>query len=112
MSLLNLLFGSRIKNNKGILLLPEEFKANIKNRKVQLVDVRTLREYDTGHIKGAINIDFYSRKFNIEFNKLKKNRPVYLYCRTGIRSRKAANKMATMDFLEIYDLQGGYINWK
>lgn len=110
MSLLSLIFGKR--DNKGILLLPHEFKAKITNKKVQLVDVRTENEFNSGHIKGATNIDFYSMRFYMELNKLKKKKPVYLYCRTGIRSRKAANKMAAINFLEIYDLKGGFINWK
>jgi len=110
MSFLSLLFGNR--NNKGILLLPHEFKTKVINKKVQLIDVRTANEFKMGHIKGATNIDFYSTRFYMELNKLKKNKPVYLYCRTGIRSRKAANKMARMDFLEIYDLKGGYVNWE
>jgi len=109
MSLLSLLFGSRI--NKGILLTPEEFNTKIQNKKVQLVDVRTLREFNDGHIIKAKNIDFYSRNFMAEINKLKKTQPVYLYCRTGARSRHAANKMGKMDFIEVYDLQGGISNW-
>lgn len=110
MSLLSLLFESR--NNKGILLTPEEFKVKILKKKVQLVDVRTAREFNEGHIKKAKNIDFYSREFISEINKLKKNQPVYLYCRSGARSRHAANKMDKMDFVEVYDLKGGYVNWK
>jgi len=109
MSLLSLLFGS--KTNKGILLTPEEFNAKTQNKEVQLVDIRTLREFNDGHIIKAKNIDFYSRNFIAEINKLKKTQPVYLYCKTGARSRHAANKISKMDFTEVYDLQGGISNW-
>ena len=109
MSLLSLLFGSR--TNKGILLTPEEFNTKIKNKKIQLIDVRTAREFYDGHIIKAKNIDFYSRDFVTKISKLKKNQPIYLYCRTGARSRHAANKMGKMDFVEVYDLQGGISNW-
>lgn len=112
MSLLSILFGSSPANENTVLLSPEEFKEHISKKKVQLVDVRTPREYKASHIKGAKNIDFYSGNFASEFNKLNKNKPLYIYCRTGSRSRHASNKLADMGFTEIYDLQGGIVRWK
>lgn len=112
MSLLSILFGSNPANENTVLLSPEEFKEHISKKKVQLVDVRTPREYKASHIKGAKNIDFYSGNFASEFNKLNKNKPLYIYCRTGSRSRHASNKLADMGFTEIYDLQGGIVRWK
>lgn len=113
MSLLSMLFGrGGYPDNDHIhLLSPDEFKSQINDKKVQLVDVRTAREYGSGHIQGAKNIDFYSGKFAAEFNKLKKDKPVYVYCRTGARSRHAANKLADLGFKEIYDLKGGIVRW-
>jgi rhodanese-related sulfurtransferase len=46
------------------------------------------------------------------FKKLNPSKPVYLYCRSGNRSGKAANLLAKMGFTEIYDLKGGYMSWK
>lgn len=112
MSLLSLLFGSNPGNENTVLLSPEHFKEHISNKKVQLVDVRTPREFRASHIKGAKNIDFYSGGFASEFSKLNKNKPLYIYCRTGSRSRHASNKLAEMGFTEIYDLQGGIVRWK
>ena len=112
MSLLSILFGSNPANENTVLLSPEEFKEHISKKKVQLVDVRTPREYKASHIKGAKNIDFYSGNFASEFNKLNKNKPLYIYCRTGSRSRHASNKLADIGFTEIYDLQGGIVRWK
>ncbi|NNK72081.1 MAG: rhodanese-like domain-containing protein, partial [Flavobacteriaceae bacterium] len=37
---------------------------------------------------------------------------IYLYCRSGVRSRRAARKLAKMNFDEIYDLKGGILGWK
>ena len=107
-----MLFGGKYPDNECIeLLSSEEFKSKILNKKVQLIDVRTSREYNAGHIKGAKNIDFYSGKFKTEFNKLNKDKPLYIYCRTGSRSRHAANKLVEMGFNEIYDLKGGIVRW-
>lgn len=108
-----MLFGGGYPANDNIkVLTSEEFKIQITNKKVQLIDVRTPREFKISHIKSAKNIDFYSGQFATEFNKLNKNKPVYVYCRSGSRSRHASNKLAEMGFTEIYDLKGGIVRWK
>ena len=112
MSLLSLLFGGNSSNENTTLLTTEEFKKHISKKGVQLIDVRTPNEFKASHIKGAKNIDFYSGSFKTQFNKLNKNKPVYIYCRTGSRSRHASNKLFDMGFKEIYDLKGGIVTWK
>lgn len=112
MTLFSTLFGAKAQQNDSIKILDAQtFKDSISNKKVQLIDVRTPEEYKSGHIKDAINIDFFSGKFNVEFNKLDKEKPVYIYCRSGSRSRQTANKLAAMGFKEIYDLKGGILNY-
>lgn len=113
MSLLSVLLGSKNRVNDDVRLLsPIEFKSQVEGKDVQLVDVRTPKEFAQKHIEGAINIDFYSGKFNIEFNKLNKEKAVYLYCRSGSRSRQTSNRLAAMGFKEIYDLQGGILKYQ
>ncbi len=113
MSFLSSLFGGgSLDPDKFEALDKNAFKAAIQNKKVQLVDVRTPREYKAGHIGKAINIDFFQeRDFKASFGKLDKGKPVYLYCRSGSRSRKAARKVLDMGFGKVYDLQGGYMQW-
>ncbi|MCA0131693.1 rhodanese-like domain-containing protein [Winogradskyella alexanderae] len=112
MSFLSSIFGiGNSQSNAVHLLSPIEFKEQVEGKKVQLVDVRTPAEYKSGHIKGAKNIDFFSGKFNIEFNKLNKEKPLYLYCRSGSRSRQASKKLEAMGFTEIYDLKGGILRY-
>ena len=112
MSLSSILFGTQFQQDHSFkLLTPIEFKLQIENKDVQLVDVRTPQEFISGHIANANNIDLFSEKFNIEFEKLDKEKPVYVYCRSGSRSAQAANKLINMGFKEIYDLDGGYLNW-
>ena len=113
MSIFTALFGANQTQSKVIhLLSSEQFKAQIKNKNVQLIDVRTPSEFEEGHIEGAKNIDFFSGKFNVEFDKLDKEQPVYIYCKSGNRSRQTANKLAEKGFKEIYDLEGGILNYK
>jgi rhodanese-related sulfurtransferase len=95
------------------ILLPQDYKDAIKNNDVQLIDVRTEREYNSGHIKSAINVDVFNRKAFVKyFKKLDQNKPVYLYCRSGNRSQTAAKLLVELSFKEIYDLKGGFNNWK
>jgi len=112
MSLVSMFLGNNNPSNENIRVLsPLEFKSHVQDKDVQLVDVRTPREFNQGHIEGSINIDFYSGKFNEEFNKLVKDKAVYVYCRSGKRSRYSSNKIAALGFTEIYDLQGGILNY-
>lgn len=96
---------------KVTVIAPKEYAKEIKKDKVQLVDVRTPEEFSEGHIEGAKNIDFFSEDFAKSFEKLDKAKPVYIYCRSGNRSAKAAVKLAEMGFTTIIDLQGGYKAW-
>jgi rhodanese-related sulfurtransferase len=113
MSIFGLLFGTRGKSHENIKKLnANDFKSQITNKNVQLVDVRTAKEYKSGHIEHAINIDYFQQgNFKTAFEKLDKTKPLYLYCRSGNRSSKAAKLLASMGFNEIYDLQGGIIMW-
>ncbi|WP_299336280.1 rhodanese-like domain-containing protein [uncultured Psychroserpens sp.] len=113
MSFISALFGKKNTQNESVTLLsPMEFKLKVESQNIQLVDVRTQKEFKSGHLKGAKNIDFFSGRFNIEFDKLDKEKPVYVYCRSGSRSRQTARKLANMGFNEIYDLQGGILNYR
>jgi len=76
-----------------------------------LVDVRTNDEYNSGYIENSINIDYFSDDFSENVEKLDKNTTIVLYCRSGKRSSKSANKLSKLGFKEIYNLQGGILDW-
>ena len=89
-----------------------DFKNQISNNKVLLFDVRTMEEYNNGHLKGSVNIDFYEQElFNKFFKKVEKSKPIYIYCRSGNRSKKSSEKLQELGFVKVYDLEGGYKNW-
>lgn len=94
------------------LIVAAEFKTKVENKKVQLIDVRTPKEYNEGHIKDAENIDFYDPTFYNQMNNLNKDEPIYIYCRSGGRSGNAAAQLKEQGFKEVYDLKGGILNWK
>jgi len=95
--------------NKKLVAI--DFKTNIENKSVQLIDVRTPKEFKEGHIKNAKIINFFDADFLTQMNKLKKDKPLYIYCRSGNRSGKAAAKLKELGFKEVYDLQGGILDW-
>lgn len=112
-----MLFSSIFKANSQssdqiIILNPQEYKKAISDKNTQLVDVRTAHEFLAGHIENAVNIDlFQPTVFESKFEKFDKEKPVYLYCRTGGRSQTAAAKLIEMGFRKVYDLRGGYMAW-
>lgn len=114
MSILGSFFGMSAQESDHIKVLEvKEFKEEITKSNVQLIDVRTAQEYDSGHIKNAVHIDFYqSDKFVAFFKTLDKSKPIYLYCRSGSRSRNASKILEDLGFQEIYDLKGGILGYK
>tara|TARA_X000000368_G_C22778548_1_gene600464 strand:- start:22 stop:390 length:369 start_codon:yes stop_codon:yes gene_type:complete len=102
------------ESNKGEFKLLEYklYKSHIENNSIQLIDVRTPEEYNLGHINGAVNIDYKNENiFYRSFKKLDKSKSVYLYCRSGNRSKKSADILIELGFSRIYDLKGGFIEW-
>lgn len=90
-----------------------EYELAITKDTVQLVDVRTPGEFQASHIAGATNIDFFDNEgFDTKFNALDKEKPLYIYCRSGNRSSKAAKKLEALGFTSIIDLSGGYLAWQ
>ena len=76
-----------------------------------LLDVRTDNEFAQGHLRGAQQIDFYRDDFSDALEKLDKDQPVFIYCRSGNRSGKAAKQMKAMGFSAVYNLEGGIGAW-
>ncbi len=114
MSFLRSLFKSDTSASKNFEVLElAAYKKAVINKKVQLVDVRTPAEFRKGHLAKAQNIDFYDKKgFAEAFDDFDKSKPVYIYCRSGFRSKKAASRLLQMGFSKVYDLKGGLNNWR
>ncbi|WP_437399143.1 rhodanese-like domain-containing protein [Flagellimonas lutimaris] len=87
-------------------------KQEVVGKNVQLVDVRTPNEYNSGHIDNAVNFDLSRQKaFIQQINTLDKDKPVYLYCAVGSRSAYAAKILEREGFTKIFDYSGGYMDW-
>ena len=88
-----------------------EFAKLIEEGNGTLLDVRTPGENASGNIEGSMLIDIKGSSFNEDIQKLDKNKPVYVYCRSGARSMSAAKKMEAEGFTKIYNLDGGFNAW-
>lgn len=77
-----------------------------------IIDVRTPGEYNEGHIENALNINWNDPSFSQETSKLDKTKPVMVYCLSGGRSSSAANKLRNDGFTNVYELNGGMMQWR
>jgi rhodanese-related sulfurtransferase len=79
---------------------------------LQLVDVRTPEEYNSGHIQGAVNYNIADPNFGANLDKLDKTKPVLVYCAVGGRSARAAGQLQKKGFTQVFDLKGGMNAWR
>ena len=88
----------------------EEFNS-FSDDEFELIDVRTLEEFQSGHISTAINIDFFSTNFIDEIKEFETSLNLILYCRSDNRSSKSAKILADNDFKNVYVIKGGIEEW-
>ena len=90
----------------------ERFEKSIAKEATQILDVRSMEEYQSGHIKGALLADWTNlNEFVYRTQSLDKSKPVYAYCFSGARSLKAAMFLKGKGFV-VYNLDGGIAAWK
>ena len=75
-----------------------------------IVDVRTVEEFSEGHIPGAINIANETITDEEPKELPDKNQTIYVYCRSGNRSRQASAKLAAMGYTDVIEC-GGILDW-
>lgn len=110
-SLMSLILSCSNDNMNYLSVDVEEFEAAISDTTVQVLDVRTAEEYMEGHIARSINIDVKTDTFEIGANtRLNKSHTVALYCRSGRRSKKAAEILSNNGF-KVIELNEGITSW-
>ncbi len=89
-----------------------QFKAAIAKPGVQILDVRTAGEYQSGHIQNALQANWNDAKeFQDRTQHLDKSKPVYIYCQAGGRSAAAQSLLIEKGYT-VVNLEGGMSNWK
>ena len=95
-------------------LTADEFEKEITTKEnIQILDVRTPKEFFSGHIKNALQADWNDKtEFERRLAFVDKNKPVYVYCLAGGRSAAAADKMRKAGYTNVYELSGGTNAWR
>ena len=76
-----------------------------------IIDARTKSEYDEGHIPGAILIPEYEIADRAENELSDKNQLILVYCRSGRRSKIAAEELVKLGYTNVKEF-GGIIDWE
>ncbi len=92
-------------------LTPSEFQRIAALGTHQLIDVRTPQEFSSGHIAGAINIDWTAANYEASFSRIDASRPVLLYCHSGGRSEQALEHLVGKGY-RVQHLEGGIAAWR
>jgi len=89
-----------------------QFNKKINQQKGSLIDVRTSSEFSNGHISKSGQLNYYALDFKQKLLLLSKDEPVYIYCNTGYRSRKAAEFLIKNGYSHVYNLKHGIMEWE
>lgn len=88
----------------------EEAKEEMNNSNVIILDVRTEDEYNSGHIENSVLIPVDDLENKAEELLVNKEQKILVYCRSGNRSKKAADLLVEMGYTNVYDF-GGIKDW-
>lgn len=111
LTFLTALFSCEAQSNKFKSLNVEEFEQAIADSNVICLDVRAADEYEDGHIADAININVEEYSFEKKAKEtLLKDKTIAVYCRSGRRSKKAAEILANNGY-KVVELNKGFNSW-
>ena len=108
---MNLIINPKERNIKSHLD-PKDWNKLIKNKETHIIDTRKPFEYKVGTFKRSVNPNVTNfRDFPNYLNKLRKNKPVAMFCTGGIRCEKTSVYLKNKGFKNIYQLNGGILNY-
>ena len=100
-------------NDNSNLVSAIKFSEIISNDKsVIIIDVRTPDEFNKGHLKNSLNVNWFDENFDENLNIFSKDLPVMVYCLSGGRSSKANERIKSLGFKNVYELDGGILEWR
>jgi len=100
------------ERNLNTHLEPREWNKLIKKKDTHIIDTRKPFEYEVGTFKKSINPNINNfRDFPKYLKKLKKNKPIAMFCTGGIRCEKTSVFLKKKGFKNIYQLNGGILNY-
>lgn len=94
-----------------VKISPEDAKEIIdSNEDITIIDVRTEGEYEEGHVAGAVCIPNETISKEVSASLPDKDQEILVYCRSGNRSKQAADKLIALGYTNVKDF-GGIIDW-
>lgn len=104
--------GQTQMNNSYEQISPEQAKSIMDSQTdYVIIDARTQEEYDAGHIEGAVLMPEYEVAQRAENELPDKNQLILVYCRSGRRSKIAAQALADLGYTNVKEF-GGIIDWE
>ncbi len=100
------------KSNANLLKAPAYHDKLEATPDARLIDVRTPEEFREGHLPASININWEGEAFKEEVDIFDKSQPIFVYCEAGARGTAAAKYLSEQGFNEVYNLDGGFTEWK
>lgn len=99
-------------NTKSIPYISVEELAMPKTNAI-ILDAREKKEFETSHIKNAINVGYDNFIIDsIQDKLLQKDSKIVVYCSIGIRSETIGEKLKKAGYTNVYNLYGGIFEWK
>jgi len=98
------------KHTDHTIITQDEAMYMMANQDVIILDVRTLSEFNLGHIPGAISLELNEIRYVALYVIPDVNKTILVYCRSGARSAYASAILTEMGYHNVYDF-GGIINW-
>ncbi len=96
------------KNSAQMISAVDLHKIIANDLTAQVVDVRTVEEFNRGHLPKAVNLNV---KDSEQLSRIDKSRPVYVYCQVGGRSAAAAEFLKEKGY-NVFDLEKGILGWR
>lgn len=84
---------------------------NSGNADFVVIDVRTEDEYKEGHVKGALNIDYYDGRAKEKLDAMDKTKTYLIYCASGSRSSIVLEMMQELGFSSVYNVRGTMVDY-
>ena len=102
-------WGESDEGNYGDVSIQEAIELMEQKSDLVILDVRTVAEFEDGHIEGAINVPVDELANRLD--ELSKDDELLVYCRTGNRSGSAVSILSDAGYTKIYHMHEGISVW-
>ena len=99
-----------VASRGGISMTTEEALSLWRAQKAVIIDVRTLQEYQEGHIPDAVLIPL--NQLETRLDEIPQDQQVLLICRSGRRSAQGTNLLRSKGFEQVVNIEGGMLTWR